>query len=276
VDGKNSPTPLLLKFNYISNHTVSKNTIDLAWSNFIEQINCIVGGVEKFGKEEFFQKTMDLSIYSGEEFKNQNISEKFNRLSLHNYGGFIKNYIYNLPKLYRDFQIYKNFPIFMKPIVKPNELNLSDSSYGLEQTFGFDTVLINDMYFSNSPLDMVIGGSFLEQDTKLPTIEKLCEYIFENFNPDYYQIDNQNDFLNSIFNNIPTGQIILNYISDKNCYEIIDGQHRINVIRDYMTNKIPYKVNNKNIFYQDLNLIKRNLESKDSVCGFTYKTQTQM
>jgi hypothetical protein len=68
-----------------------------------------------------------------------------------------------------------------------------------------------------------------------------------------------NDFLNSIFNNIPTGQIILNYISDKNCYEIIDGQHRINVIRDYMTNKIPYKVNNKNIFYQDLNKDYKNI-----------------
>lgn len=200
VDGKNSPTPLLLKFNYISNHTVSKNTIDIAWSNFIEQINWIVGGVEKFGKEEFFQKTMDLSIYSGEEFKNQNISEKFNRLSLYNYGGFIKNYIYNLPKLYRDFQIYKNFPIFMKPIVKPNESNLSVCSYGLTQTFGFDTVLINDMYFSNSPLDMVIGGSFLEQDTKLPTIEKLCEYIFENLklSSDEYSmnivIDRNKDF----------------------------------------------------------------------------------
>jgi hypothetical protein len=180
MDEKNSPAPLLLKFNYISNHTVSKNTINFAWSNFIEQINCVVRGVEEFGKEEFFQRTMDLSIYLGEEFKNGNISEKFNRLSLYNYGGFIKNYIYDLPKLYRDFQIYKNFPIFMKPIVKTNESNLSDGRYSLTQTFGFDTVLINDMYFSNSPLDMVIGGSFLEQDTKLPTIEKLCEYIFEN------------------------------------------------------------------------------------------------
>jgi hypothetical protein len=139
-----------------------------------------VHGVEEFGKEEFFQRTMDLSIYLGEEFKNGNISEKFNRLSLYNYGGFIKNYIYNLPKLYRDFQIHKNFPIFMKPIAKPNEPDLSVSRYGLTQTFGFDTVLMNDMYFSNSPLDMVIGGSFLEKDTKLLTIEKLCEYIFEN------------------------------------------------------------------------------------------------
>jgi hypothetical protein len=180
MDGKNSPSPLLLKFNYISNHTVSKNTIDLAWLNFIEQINCVVHGVEEFGKEEFFQRTVDLSISLGEEFENGNISEKFNRLSLYNYGGFIKNYIYNLPKLYRDFEIHKNFPIFMKPIVKPNESNLSASSYGLAQTFGFDTVLINDMYFSNSPLDMVIGGSFLEQDAKLPTIEKLCDYILQN------------------------------------------------------------------------------------------------
>lgn len=45
------------------------------------------------------------------------------------------------------------------------------------------------------------------------------------------------EFLKSIFNNIPTGQIILNYIETQDCYEIIDGQHRINVIRDFIKNK---------------------------------------
>jgi hypothetical protein len=62
-----------------------------------------------------------------------------------------------------------------------------------------------------------------------------------------------NEFLNSIFKNIPTGQIILNYISETNCYEIIDGQHRINVIQSFIMNKIPFKVDNKLIYYKDLN-----------------------
>ena len=56
------------------------------------------------------------------------------------------------------------------------------------------------------------------------------------------------EFLKSIFNNIPTGQIILNYVSEQDCYEIIDGQHRINVIRDFMQNKIKFN----NIYYNDL------------------------
>jgi hypothetical protein len=64
-----------------------------------------------------------------------------------------------------------------------------------------------------------------------------------------------NEFLKSIFNNIPTGQIILNYISSKNCYEIIDGQHRINVIRNYMTNKIKYN----NICYDELDDKNKNI-----------------
>lgn len=63
------------------------------------------------------------------------------------------------------------------------------------------------------------------------------------------------EFLKSIFHNIPTGQIILNYISDKNYYEIIDGQHRINVIRDYMTNKIKYN----NMYYDELDTKNKNI-----------------
>lgn len=57
------------------------------------------------------------------------------------------------------------------------------------------------------------------------------------------------EFLNSIFNNIPTGQIILNHLSEHNHYEIIDGQHRINVIRDFIFNKIKFN----NVYYKDLN-----------------------
>ena len=64
-----------------------------------------------------------------------------------------------------------------------------------------------------------------------------------------------NYFLKSIFHNIPTGQIILNYITDKNCYEIIDGQHRINVIRDYMTNKIKYN----DMYYDNLDTKNKNI-----------------
>lgn len=64
-----------------------------------------------------------------------------------------------------------------------------------------------------------------------------------------------NEFLKSIFNNIPTGQIILNYISDKNCYEIIDGQHRINVIRSFMLNKIKFN----NIYYDELDGKNKNI-----------------
>ena len=46
------------------------------------------------------------------------------------------------------------------------------------------------------------------------------------------------EFINSILNNIPTGQIILNYKSEKDQYEIIDGQHRINAIRNFMQHKL--------------------------------------
>jgi hypothetical protein len=60
-----------------------------------------------------------------------------------------------------------------------------------------------------------------------------------------------NDFIDSIFNNIPTGQIILNYISNKNLYEIIDGQHRINIICDFINNKKKYNNN----YYSDLSII---------------------
>jgi len=56
------------------------------------------------------------------------------------------------------------------------------------------------------------------------------------------------DFLKSIFNNIPTGQIILNYVSEQDSYEIIDGQHRINVIRDFIFNKIKFN----NMYYNEL------------------------
>lgn len=56
------------------------------------------------------------------------------------------------------------------------------------------------------------------------------------------------EFLKSIFNNIPTGQIILNYVSEQDSYEIIDGQHRINVIRDFIFNKIKFN----NLYYNEL------------------------
>jgi hypothetical protein len=63
------------------------------------------------------------------------------------------------------------------------------------------------------------------------------------------------EFLKSIFNNIPTGQIILNFISTHDCYEIIDGQHRINVIRDFIKNKIKYN----DIYYDDLDTKNKNI-----------------
>jgi hypothetical protein len=61
--------------------------------------------------------------------------------------------------------------------------------------------------------------------------------------------DLYNDFINSIFEFIPTGQIILNYISNKDSYQIIDGQHRINIICDFINNKKKFK----NKFYSELN-----------------------
>jgi len=63
-----------------------------------------------------------------------------------------------------------------------------------------------------------------------------------------------NDFINSIFEYIPTGQIILNYITKDDHYEIIDGQHRINIIKMFMSNEIPYKINSDIYLYKDLDL----------------------
>lgn len=76
------------------------------------------------------------------------------------------------------------------------------------------------------------------------------------------------EFLKSIFNNIPTGQIILNYVSAQDCYEIIDGQHRINVIRDFIKNKYyQLDIKDKEIF--DLTelfvVIYKNLDDKQII-----------
>ena len=75
------------------------------------------------------------------------------------------------------------------------------------------------------------------------------------------------EFLKSIFHNIPTGQIILNYLEEQNCYEIIDGQHRINVIRDFIFNKIKYN----NIYYDELDEKNKNIFDSTELFVVIYK-----
>ena len=76
-----------------------------------------------------------------------------------------------------------------------------------------------------------------------------------------------NDFINSIFQLYPTGQIILNYITSSNSYEIIDGQHRINVIRKYIANEIAYKER----YYSELDETLKNIFDETKIYTVIYK-----
>lgn len=68
----------------------------------------------------------------------------------------------------------------------------------------------------------------------------------------------QQDFLYSVFHNLPLGSIAL---IDKQCwtdepnYEIVDGKQRITTVLKFYNNEIPYIVDGCKVFYEDLDVV---------------------
>ena len=75
-------------------------------------------------------------------------------------------------------------------------------------------------------------------------------------------------FLQSLFNDEEVGTFVYyekntSEIKDKKYLEIIDGNNRINCLKDFYENKLPYLHNDKEYYYKDLEENdRRELESK--------------
>jgi hypothetical protein len=163
--------PMWLKFNYIPNKNISQSTIDCAWKKFIEKIDKIRLDSKKLGRDEYFQTTINFP----------NDVHKTKLIEGIPYNGLIKDSLFNLSKVYQNFIDNKKVPIFMEFLV---DSKTSKSKF--IQKSGFDEVLVNSMYFSNSPIDIVVGGRLLQHNrignTTMTTIEDLGEHIFKNLN----------------------------------------------------------------------------------------------
>lgn len=69
----------------------------------------------------------------------------------------------------------------------------------------------------------------------------------------------QQEFLYSIFNNLPLGHIALidrdSWVDDVANYEIVDGKQRITTLLKFFDNEIAYKVDGVEVFYKDLDIV---------------------
>jgi hypothetical protein len=163
--------PMWLKFNYIPNKNISQSTIDCAWEKFVEKIDKIKLDSKKLGRDEYFQTTINFP----------NDVHKTKLIEGIPYNGFIKDSLFNLPKVYQNFIDNKKLPIFVEFLG-----NSKTNKSKFIQKSGFDEVLVNSMYFFNSPMDVVIGGRLLQHNSignvTIPTIEDLGEHLFKNLN----------------------------------------------------------------------------------------------
>lgn len=64
----------------------------------------------------------------------------------------------------------------------------------------------------------------------------------------------QQDFLFSLFNNLPLGIICLVTDLDKDagCYEVVDGKQRITTLIKFLNNEIPYKYKGVDHYHKDM------------------------
>lgn len=165
--------PMWIKFNYLSKKEISNSCIKYSWKKFIKKILKIKLSAKNIGKEEYFKTTLNFS----DEIDEINRSKLIEDMP---YGRFAKDSLFDFPITYNNFIENKNLPIFM-------ELGFDYENEGnkieLIQKSGFNEILINHMYFSNSPMDVIIGGRFVEHNSignvSLETLESLEGYIFK-------------------------------------------------------------------------------------------------
>jgi hypothetical protein len=168
---------IALKSNCISNKVLSEDLINYCWRRFVIDVCSIKRNSNKLGREEYFEQTLNNYRLDSKVSEDNIISE---RLSMFNYENsrFIKTYLVDLPEIYKNFQSDKKMPVFLN-----TTFDAETGKYKIITKSSFGEVLINSKYFLNSPIDVIIGDTYLEHnsigDKNIPTIESICDFIIK-------------------------------------------------------------------------------------------------
>lgn len=172
--------PMLMNFNYFSKKIVPDSIIFKIWDDFKSQIHNLKSSADKFGAEEYFEITLNSFMSNPQVCENRQVIEPLSTFNSEN-GGFINTYLAKLPEIYKKFEYYRKFPIFIK-----TSFDTSYDKYVSNPTSCFGEILVNHYYFSNSSWDIVTHDPRIEHNTigdkNIPTVEELCSYILNNLN----------------------------------------------------------------------------------------------
>lgn len=159
--------PMKLYFTYNSDNIIDDKIIKFCWEKFTSQINSIRVKSKLVGKGNYFGCLLD---FSKNQFQSKTIPE------IPEYG-FEKNSILLIKEIHQNFLDKKKFPVFISPI--------NINKYSPKLFASFCEILINYEYFSNSPIDIILGcknNNICKTDSEPQTVEQLSDHILKNLN----------------------------------------------------------------------------------------------
>jgi hypothetical protein len=165
--------PMQLYFTYNYDNIIDDKIIKFCWEEFASQINFIRVKSKLVGKVNYFGCLLD---FSKNQFQSKIISE------IPEYG-FAKNSILLIKEIHRNFLDKKKFPVFISPI------NINPKLFA-----SFCEILINYEYFSNSPIDVILGcknNNICKTGSEPQTVEQLSDHILKdlNFSKNKYKVN---------------------------------------------------------------------------------------
>ena len=170
--------PMQLHFTYNSDNIIDDKIVKLCWEEFTSQINLIRVKSKLVGKVNYFGCLLDVS-------KNQFQSKIISEIPEH---GFAKNSILLIKEIYRNF-LSKKFPVFISSVS-----GINTNKYSPKLFASFCEILINYEYFSNSPIDVILGcknNNICKTGSEPQTVEQLSAHILKdlNFSKNKYKVN---------------------------------------------------------------------------------------